>query len=87
MRIGNVILDTDNMSVQDMDVLIKELKLIRERKGEARGYKQRLGTIIENMRDEGFTFCSKHTGEVLNANDYVVFDDREQCTHGTEIDV
>lgn len=87
MRIGSVIIDTDNMRVEDVDVLIKELKQIRERKGEARGYKHRLGAMLENMQDDNFVFCNKHTGEVLNVNDWVVYDQIGECTHGTEIDL
>ena len=86
MRIGSVIIDTDNMRIEDVDVLIKELKQIRERKGEARGYKHRLGAMLESMQDDNFTFCNKHTGEVLNVNDWVVYDQIGKCTHGTEID-
>ena len=86
MRIGSVIIDTDNMRVEDVDVLIKELKQIRERKGTARGYKHRLGAMLESMSDDGFVFCNRHTGEVLTVNDWVVFDQINQCTHGTEID-
>ena len=86
MRIGSVIIDTDNMRVEEVDVLIKELKQIRERKGTARGYKHRLGAMLESMSDDDFVFCNRHTGEVLIANDWVVFDQINQCTHGTEID-
>ena len=42
MRIGRTIIDTDNMSVEDMDVIINELRAIRSRKRKA-GPKARRG--------------------------------------------
>lgn len=84
MRIGSVILDTDNMSVEDVNVLINQLKQVRARKSEARSYKQRLASMLEGMKEEGFTFCSQYTGEVLKAEDWLVYDEHEKCVHEGE---
>ena len=50
MRIGNVILDTDNMTYEEVDILVKELRDIRKRKGEARDCKLRLNNAVIESR-------------------------------------
>jgi len=74
MELKNVIVDTRDMSFEEIDALIRNLKAIRSRKGEARSRHQNLCAMVENMREDDFVFCSKYTGEVLNPNDWVVYD-------------
>ena len=73
MRIGKMVLDTDNLSVADITTIITELKKVRECKQEARAFGQNFQAMLNNMKDQGYTFCNKHTGEVLNAGDWLVF--------------
>ena len=64
MRIGNVILDTDNMTYEEVDILVKELRDIRKRKGEARDCKLRLNNAVIESREHGssdFPQCSHKT--------------------------
>lgn len=75
MQMRNFIIDTDDLSFEELDELIKRLKKARERRGEARARYQNLCAMVQNMRDDHFTFCSRHTGEVLNPKDWVVYDD------------
>ena len=42
MRIGRMIIDTDNMSIEEMDVLIREMRRIRARKLKAEELKNRM---------------------------------------------
>ena len=72
MRIGNVILDTDNMTYSEVDQLVKELREIRKRKGEARECKIRLNAAVVESRDNGFRYINRYTGEIFNANDWQV---------------
>ena len=74
MKMRNLVMDTSDLSFEELDALIRQLKKARERKGEARARYQNFSAMIENMRDEDLVFCSKHTGEILNPNDWVVYD-------------
>lgn len=76
MMIKNVIIDTTEMSYQDVDNLIQSLRKIRERKAALRNNLGTFRTMITNMRNnEGMTFVSKHTGEVLNPDDWELYDE------------
>ena len=74
MKMRNLVMDTSDLSIEELDTLIRQLKNARERKGEARAQYQRFSAMIENMKEENFVFCSKHTGEILNPNDWIVYD-------------
>ena len=74
MKMRNLVMDTSDLSLEELDGLIRELKKARERKGEARAFHQNFSARIENMKEENFVFCNKYTGEVLNPNDWVVYD-------------
>jgi hypothetical protein len=74
MKMRNLIMDTSDLSFEELDTLIQQLRKARERKGEARARYQNFSAMIENMREENLVFCSKHTGEILNPNDWVVYD-------------
>ena len=76
MMIKNVIIDTTEMSYEDVDNLIQSLRKIRERKAALRNNLKNFRTMITNMRNnEGMTFVSKHTGEVLNPDDWELYDE------------
>ena len=74
MKMRNLVMDTSDLSFEELDTLIQQLRKARERKGEARARHQNLCSMVENMREDNFVFCSKHTGEILNPNDWVVYD-------------
>lgn len=86
MRIGNVILDTDNMSYNEVDALVKELREIRKRKGQAKDCRNYLRGIDADAKDNGFRYVNRYTGEIFNANDWWVYDEVQNCTHGEEVD-
>ena len=73
-KIRNLILDTSDLSFEELNILIHQLKDARERMGEARARYQNFSAMIKNMKEEDLVFCSKHTGEILNPNDWVVYD-------------
>jgi hypothetical protein len=74
MRIGNVILDTDNMSIDEISGLIKELRNIRDRKAHERNLKEALTNLLNDAHENKFDFVMAQTGEVLRAEDIVVWD-------------
>lgn len=76
MRIGNVILDTDNMDAADLTVLINELRTIRNRKLQAEELVARMNELISDARREGFVFTEKETGMIFNPDDFMILDER-----------
>lgn len=76
MRIGRTMIDTDNMSIEDMDIIIKELRSIRARKVKAEELVRRMNELIADAKAEGFTFLDKDFGNVLMGTDFTVFDER-----------
>lgn len=43
-----------------------------------------LEDLLATTKDRHYTFCSKTTGEVLRAKDWVVYDEEEQCVQEGE---
>lgn len=76
MRIGRTVIDTDNMSIQDMDVIIKELRSIRARKLKAEELKNRMLELIADAKENGFTFIDKDFGQVWTGNDVELYDEQ-----------
>ena len=86
MRIGGVVFNTDDMTLKDVDILIKELRAVRARKATANDCKTMLRNTVSFAKNEGMTLCSRTTGEVLNPDDWVVYDEQIHCTHDEEVD-
>ena len=81
MKMRNMIMDTSDLSFEELDTLIHQLKKARERKGEARARYRNFSEMIGNMKEDNLVFCSKHTGEILNPNDWVVYDNLNHSTY------
>ena len=79
MRIGKVLIETDDMSIEDLDALIKEAKRVRSRKNGAREFYCSFEDLLSGAKDRGYALVSKYTGEVLNASDWGVYDEQEKC--------
>lgn len=76
MRIGRMMIDTDNLSIEDMDTIIKELRVIRARKLKAEELKARMLELIADAKENGFTFIDKDFGQVWTGNDVDLYDER-----------
>lgn len=81
MFIASKFIDEQTMSYEDVITAIDQLKKIRSRMSEARSRKQNLRSMMENMKDEGMTLCSIHTGEVFNPDDWLVYDEQNGATY------
>ena len=86
MRIGNVILDTDNMTYSEVDQLVQELRAIRKRKSEARDCKVRMNNAVVESQEHGFRYINRYTGEIFNADDWWVYDEEQNRMHGDEVE-
>lgn len=76
MRIGRMIIDTDNMSIEDMDTIIREMRAIRARKLKAEELKNRMVELIADAKENGFTFVDKDFGQVWTGNDVELYDEQ-----------
>jgi len=76
MRIGRMIIDTDNMSIEDMDTIIREMRAIRARKLKAEELKNRMLELIADAKENGFTFIDKDFGQVWTGNDVELYDEQ-----------
>jgi len=79
MRIGKTVLNIENLSPEDLAEVIKQAKDLRARKLDARSYCTTLKALLTNTKENGFSFCEKHTGAILRAEDYVLYDDDNDC--------
>ena len=84
MRIGKTMLDLENLTEEDLTTVINEAKRLRSRKADARNLREKLDAMLESAKERNFAICSKYTGEVLKADDWVVYDNELQCLHEGE---
>ena len=59
MKMRNLVMDTSDLSFEELDALIRQLKKARERMGEARARYQNFSTMITNMKDNHLVYCNK----------------------------
>ena len=86
MMLKNVIVDTTDMSYEEIDALIQNLRAIRARKGELKSRMNGFRSMIANMRnEEGMTLVSKMTGEVLNPDDWELYDETTHSFYHEEV--
>lgn len=76
MRIGRIIIDTDNMSIEEMEDIIREMRKIRARKLKAEELKNRMLELIADAKENGFTFIDKDFGQVWTGNDVELYDEQ-----------
>ena len=76
MRIGRAIIDTDNMTIEEMDIIIREMRSIRTRKLKAEELKNRMLELIADAKENGFTFIDKDFGQVWTGNDVELYDEQ-----------
>lgn len=76
MRIGRTIIDTDNMTTDELTIIIRELRDIRARKLKAEELKNRMLELIADAKENGFTFIDKDFGQVWTGNDVELYDER-----------
>ena len=81
MIINKVNLNVEDMSIEDISVMINELKRIRNRKGEARDRYNNFLAMIHEMKDAEMVFRNCYTGEIMNPNDWQVYDNQIFTTY------
>ena len=71
-----MVVDTDNMSVEDMDTIIREMRAIRARKLKAEELKNRMLELITDAKENGFAFLDKDFGQVWTCDDVELYDEQ-----------
>jgi len=84
MRIGEIILNLENLTEDDLTEVIKEAKRVRSRKCDARHLREKFTAMLDDTKEHDFAICNKYTREFLDANDWIVFDNELQCIHEGE---
>ena len=74
MRIGRTIIDTDNMTADELTAIIHELREIRSRKLKAETLVNGLKELLAEANSEGFAFVDKDFGNVINADELELWD-------------
>lgn len=76
MRIGKIMIDTDNMTVEELTALIVEFRKIRARKQVELDLKTRMNNLILEAKEQGFTFIDNACGFVREVDDFTMYDER-----------
>lgn len=76
MRIGRMIVDTDSMSIEELTDIINELRKIRQRRQEAKDALNTIRDAIFKAKENGFAFIDKDFGNVIEAKDIELYDER-----------
>lgn len=76
MRIGKTILDTDNMTTEEMTMWINGLRQIRTRRLRQETLTKRMNDLILEAKANGFVFLDKSCGFVHEVDDFTIFDEK-----------
>lgn len=78
MKIGKVMIDTDNMSIEELTTIINDLRTIRDRKREAEVLRKRMNDLILEAKERGwgFTFIDRACGFMHEVDDFILSDKR-----------
>lgn len=78
MRIGRTIIDTDNMTADELTTIIHELREIRSRKLKAETLMNGIKELIAEARSEGFEFVDKDFGNCIRADELELWDVKKE---------
>ena len=77
MRIGRFILDTDNMSIDELTAVINKLRQIRSRKERRQEFETEMTNLIAHANELGYDFIDKDFGNVIQSHDLVGVDNKK----------
>ena len=76
MRIGKTILDTDNMTTEELTMYINALCRVRTRRIKQETLTKRMNDLILQAKADGFTFIDKDFGFVREVDDFTMLDEK-----------
>lgn len=75
MRIGNMTINTDSMTLEELSTVSAELRRICVRRAAMQDYEERMRMLIEEAQKDGFVFSVDYPG-ALHAKEVEVYDER-----------
>lgn len=76
MRIGKIVIDTDDMTVDELTTIIVEFRKIRARKMRKEELQEKMNSLISEAQQDGFLFIDNACGFVREPNDFDIMDER-----------
>lgn len=76
MRIGKIVIDTDDMTVDELTTIIVEFRKIRARKMRKEELQEKMNNLIAEAQEDGFLFIDNTCGFVREPNDFDIMDER-----------
>ena len=76
MRIGRIVIDTDDMTAEELATIIVELRKIRNRKMRKEELQEKMNSLIAEARQDGFVFIDNTCGFVREPDDFNIMDER-----------
>lgn len=69
-------IDTDDMTIEEMTEVITELRNIRRRKEQAHALQMKMNELILDAKEQGFVFIDNTCGFVREPDDFNIMDER-----------
>lgn len=85
MELKNVTLNTTDMSYNEINALIQELRDVRARKKELHERVLTMQAMVSNMRDSEMAWVNKYTGEVFDPEDWQLYDETTRTFYNEEV--
>ena len=76
MRIGKFVIDTDDMTVDELTTIIVEFRQIRARKMRKEELQEKMNSLISEAQEDGFLFIDNTCGFVREPDDFDIMDER-----------
>lgn len=73
--------DTDEMTYDEVNELVQELRKVRTRKEILRDCIEGFRANVDGMRNRGMALVNKYTGEVLVHSDWELYDETTQTIY------
>ena len=85
MELNNVTLNTADMSYNEVNALIQELRDVRARKKELHERVLTMQAMVSNMRDSEMAWVNRYTGEVFDPEDWQLYDETTRTFYNEEV--
>lgn len=76
MKPRRTVIDTDDMTVDELTTIIVEFRKIRARKMRKEELQEKMNSLISEAQEDGFLFIDNTCGFVREPNDFDIMDER-----------
>lgn len=81
MPMSKIVVDPDTITINELEDVIKHLRDLRSRKTALRNHYDAFVALLSNTREDHMSFYSKETGEILNIEDWGLYDELNHCMY------